>query len=223
MTPVIPRNLRSLAIFTTLYIIAAAISAELTNNTEFIFYLGVMIVTIAGTMFIHHRVRLPIPLLWCLSIWGLLHMMGGMVPASGTWQTTGHINVLYNLWLIPGYLRYDQLIHAYGFAITAWLCWECLSYIVRSYSQANLAPTFGALTLCVFASNGLGALNEVIEFMATLLFAETNVGDYTNMSWDLVFNLIGSIIAAVIIRIKKSAYLKLLANNSHSGDKSIVY
>ena len=204
MALIIPKNLRLLASFTTIYIIAAAVCAKLTGNSEFVFYLGVMIVMITGAMFIHHRVRFPISLLWCLSIWGLLHMIGGMVPVPDAWQTTGQINVLYSLWLIPPYLRYDQLTHAYGFGVTTWLCWVCLSYIVRSYAKTELAPTFGALTLCVCSGNGLGALNEVIEFMATLLFEETNVGDYTNMSWDLVFNLIGSIIVAVIIRIKSA-------------------
>ncbi len=210
MTLKIPHNLRLLATFTTCYIIAAAISAKMTNNSEFVFYLGVMIVMITGAMFIHLRVRFPLPLLWCLSIWGLLHMIGGMVPVPDSWQTTGHISVVYSLWLIPNYLRYDQLIHAYGFGVTTWLCWECLSHIVKCYTDTNLAPTVGALTLCVCAGTGLGALNEVIEFMATLLFEETNVGDYTNMSWDLVFNLFGSIIVAVIIRRKKSADLRFL-------------
>ena len=208
-----PSNLRVLAAFTASYIIAAAIAAKLSNNGEFVFYLGVMIVMISSAMLIHHRVRFPISLLWCLSIWGLLHMVGGMVPVPNSWQIHGHINVFYSLWLIPDYFKYDQLVHAYGFAVTTWLCWECLAFIVKAYSQISLPPTIGVLTLCVCAGTGLGALNEVIEFMATLIFEETNVGDYTNTSWDLVFNLIGSIIAAVIIRRKKSLDLKLLTAN----------
>ena len=46
---------------------------------------------------------------------------------------------------------------------------------------------------------GFGALNEVIEFVATLTVPETNVGGYVNTGWDLVSNMIGSITAAVLI------------------------
>lgn len=46
---------------------------------------------------------------------------------------------------------------------------------------------------------GFDALNEVIEFVATLLIPNTNVGGYENTGWDLVYNLIGSTIAAAII------------------------
>lgn len=42
---------------------------------------------------------------------------------------------------------------------------------------------------------GLGALNEVVEFVATRFMA-TNVGDYTNTGWDLVANLGGAAVAA---------------------------
>jgi hypothetical protein len=47
---------------------------------------------------------------------------------------------------------------------------------------------------------GFGALNEVVEFIATR-FMETNVGDYENTGWDLVANLAGAAIAAVGIRL----------------------
>ena len=35
----------------------------------------------------------PVPMLWALSLWGLLHMAGGGVPVAGS--------VLYNLHLVP--------------------------------------------------------------------------------------------------------------------------
>jgi hypothetical protein len=47
---------------------------------------------------------------------------------------------------------------------------------------------------------GFGALNEVIEFAATLTMPHTNVGGYVNTGWDLVSNLVGCALAAVIIR-----------------------
>ena len=43
---------------------------------------------------------------------------------------------------------------------------------------------------------GFGAANEVVEFIATRILPETNVGGYENTGWDLVFDLIGAVIAA---------------------------
>jgi hypothetical protein len=68
-------------------------------------------------------------------------------------------------------------------------------------SQASAAPTLGHLTICAAAGMGFGALNEVVEFVATLLVPETNVGGYENTGWDLVSNLVGVLLAAIAIRI----------------------
>ncbi len=47
---------------------------------------------------------------------------------------------------------------------------------------------------------GFGAFNEIIELLAVLLFDATQqVGGYLNNALDLVFNLIGSIIACFFI------------------------
>ena len=50
-----------------------------------------------------------------------------------------------------------------------------------------------------FPGMGFGALNEVIEFAATLTVPETNVGGYRNTGWDLVSNLVGTSIASIAI------------------------
>jgi len=52
---------------------------------------------------------------------------------------------------------------------------------------------------------GLGALNEVVEFAATLLVPETNVGGYLNTGWDLVANAIGAATAALIIWLRRAS------------------
>jgi hypothetical protein len=55
------------------------------------------------------------------------------------------------------------------------------------------------MILSATAGMGLGALNELVEFAATLLIPETNVGGYMNTGWDLVANLVGAMIAATLI------------------------
>jgi len=54
-------------------------------------------------------------------------------------------------------------------------------------------------------------LNEIVEFFATVILPETGVGGYINTSLDLVFNLLGALIAMGFIywhERKKMAGLK---------------
>jgi hypothetical protein len=56
------------------------------------------------------------------------------------------------------------------------------------------------LLISVAAGMGFGAFNEMVEFIATRLLPETNIGDYENTGWDLVANFAGSLVAAALIR-----------------------
>ena len=190
----------ALLAFVVAYVLAAAIAAILSNNGEFVFYIVVMLVLGSAICWVHRVVGLSVGLLWCLGIWGLLHMAGGLVPLPDSWPANGPIRVLYSWWLIPEKLKYDQVVHAYGFGITTWLCWQALSVSVHRRFGQPPEPSLGLMTLCGAAGMGFGALNEVIEFVATLSMAETNVGGYVNTGWDLVSNLVGVIVAAVVIR-----------------------
>ena len=71
---------------------------------------------------LHQRVGLNAAVFWCLSGWGVLHMAGGLLHLPDSWPTDNG-SVLYNLWLVPGRLKYDQFVHAFGFGVTTWLCW----------------------------------------------------------------------------------------------------
>ncbi len=188
--------------FTLLYMLIAILGAFSRDNYEFLIYIGVMIVLIGLVGVVHVRVHLTLPLLWCLSVWGLAHMMGGLVPVPESWPIDGDIRVLYSWWLIPDYLKFDNIVHAYGFGVTTWVCWQGLSAALRRHMPVY--PTFGLLVLCAAGGMGFGALNEVIEFTATLLVPETNVGGYVNTGWDLVTNLVGAVVAATLIRISDS-------------------
>jgi uncharacterized membrane protein YjdF len=186
--------------FTACYLLLAIVGAVTAGNREFVIYICVMLVVIGALAVLHRRVRLTTTSLWLLSVWGLLHMAGGLVKIPATWPHHGSIAVLYNLWLVPEWLKYDQFVHAYGFGVTTWVCWEVLRKSVLSNGGGRLEPTFGLLTLCAAAGIGFGAFNEVIEFLATRVLPNTNVGDYENTGWDLVFNLAGAVAAALIIR-----------------------
>lgn len=190
----IPGELRAVTLFTSLYLLIAGFFALQTHNVEFLFYIGIVVVIGCAILLIHRRVGLTSGLIWLLSLWGLLHMIGGIMPVPGELAIDGHKNVFYSLWIIPGLLKYDQLVHAYGFGTATWVCWQSVRPLL-----SNRVPTPPVLMLCALAGMGLGALNEVVEFTATLLIPNTNVGGYENTGWDLVSNMIGSGIAMLFI------------------------
>jgi len=196
------RALWPVAVFTAAYLIVAVVVAHQRGNAEFLMYVGVVVVLAAAIGLVHFQVRLLPAALWCLSLWGLLHMAGGLLILPDSWPADAapdHPAVLYGLWLIPQRLRYDHVIHAYGFGVTTWICWQGLRAAIArrgKIDRQNVRPTFGLLTLAAAAGLGFGALNEVVEFAATLLVPETNVGGYVNTGWDLVANTVGSLLAA---------------------------
>ena len=194
--PVIPR---ALVVFTATYFATACAYTFLSGKPEFAFYGVVMLVLIAAIYAVHRRCNLPAALLWALSFWGLAHVAGGLVPLPPGWPYNGSFQVLYSLWLIPEHLKYDQVVHAYGYGITTWLCWVALRAAVEARTHRAFRPTFGIMVLCAAAGMGFGALNEVVEFIATLTLPDTNVGGYLNTGWDLVYNTIGASITALII------------------------
>lgn len=197
-----PRFPWGVLLFTVAYLLPAIVGVFVNRNGEFLFYIVVLLVLMGIVAIVHRRVGLSSTVLWGLSLWGLAHMAGGLVQVPDSWPINGDIRVLYSWWLIPNYLKFDQLVHAYGFGVTTLLCWEGLRSILAGRNETELIqPTFGMLTLCAAAAMGFGALNEVIEFIATLLVPETNVGGYVNTGWDLVSNLVGVCLAAVFISV----------------------
>lgn len=192
-------SLRAVGVFTGVYMIASAVGAVVLGNREFVFYIAVMVVLMGVVWGVHHSVGLSRGALWALSLWGLAHMAGGLVRIPPGWPALGG-RVLYNLWLVPGLLKYDQVVHAYGFGVTTWVCWQGLAAAFANRGLA-LRPTAGLLVLVAAAGMGFGALNEVVEFVATRLVPETNVGGYENTGWDLVANLVGAAATAVAVRL----------------------
>lgn len=188
--------------FTVLYILGFVALAVVQSNYEFLYYVGVLCV-LATVIFIAHKcLSYNVKLLWFLSFWGLIHLAGGLLTVPESWPIEGDNHVLYSLWLIPDYLKYDHMVHFYGFAVTTWLSWQTLCSIIHSRFQRRLIPTLGLLIICATSSMGYGALNEVIEFVATLCLPETNVGGYDNTGWDLVANLLGATFATITIKLR---------------------
>jgi hypothetical protein len=198
-SPRLTPSILACVLFTAAYLAAATIAALVNGNGEFIFYILVMLLLVGLVSTVYLRVGLTAWLLWAMTVWGAAHMAGGLLPVPSSWPISGDIRVLYSWWIIPhgeggGYLKYDHVVHAYGFGVTTWLCWQALRAAI-----AVRRPTFGLAVLVAAAGMGFGALNEVVEFIATLLVPETNVGGYLNTGYDLVANLVGCTFAATLL------------------------
>jgi uncharacterized membrane protein YjdF len=190
--------------FTGLYVVALVVVGRDAGGTQLGIYLGLMALLVPVFYGVHRRHPLSAPLLGCLSVWGLLHMAGGLLQSPDAWFRDGDFPLLYSWWLLPGRLRYDQVVHAYGFGLTAWLCWHLLKSALRAPGGGPLRPNWAVLGLCVVAGIGFGALNETVEFITTRFLPETGIGDYENTGWDLVANLVGAVVAVLAIRWKES-------------------
>jgi putative membrane protein len=185
---------RGVALFTGAYVLAFTAWFLIRGNYEFVVYVITMLILIALVGRSLRSAEYPLTMLWALSLWGLLHMAGGGVPVGDT--------VLYSAQVIPlgapdgewTFLKYDQIVHAYGFGVTAWVLWHLMR---RHYPVLD-----GSWTIYVYpalAAMGLGAVNEIIEFIAVLSVPDTNVGGYINTALDLVFNAAGAVIAMILV------------------------
>lgn len=186
--------------FNAAYCLLSVAYAVVQRNTGFLSYVVVMGVLIPSMILVHKRVNFSRGVLWGMSVWGALHVAGGSIHVPEASAQKDTLPLLYSWWLIPGLLKYDQIVHAFGFGITAWACWQILRSCIREQTGRLPEPTFGLCLLSAAGGMGFGALNEVVEFFATLLIPVTNIGDYANTGWDLVSNLVGCSLAAIFIR-----------------------
>jgi putative membrane protein len=183
--------------FTLIYVSGFLAYFVLIANREFIGYIASMTILIALVGWVHRTARFPVALLWALTFWGAAHMAGGSIPVRE--------GALYNKVLVHlagegelTLLKYDQAVHFYGFAVTAWLIWHLLRALFPALRGTRSIYIFAALS-----SMGLGAVNEIIEFLAVLLVPDTNVGGYFNTALDLVFNGLGAVSAMIICAVKE--------------------
>jgi len=189
-----PRE-RPILLVNLVYIPAFTVLAATRRNYEFLLYVGVVIAVAAWILLIQRRVRFSGTVLWGLTAWGLLHMAGGNLDAGD--------GVLYGLELVRlaprwNILRYDQAVHAFGFGVATLLCHQLL--VPQLKPGAGTRPV--VLLLVALMGCGLGAVNEILEFVAVVSFPETGVGGYENTLLDLVFNALGALLAVMYLRVR---------------------
>lgn len=200
------KQIWAVSIFTGIIWVTALTASIITGSNEFILYLGVAPFLMTTLALLHMKITLPISMLWAFSGLILVHCLGGLITLPERLPTEGK-HLLYNYWIIPEKLKYDQVIHLYGNALATWLCWNLLRYSISRVVKKDIKDiparaTF--LIICFLAGVGVGALNEVLEFGATqTVRGDTNVGGYVNTGWDLVANTLGGAIAIFLIWLKR--------------------
>jgi putative membrane protein len=176
--------------FSALYLFLGGLYFLQDLNFEFVIYVGVIVAAFTllfGTLKV---TQFPTYILWQISIWGLLHILGGSVP------TPDGVLFAYKIYPFVDYggdfyiLKYDQLVHAYLYGVMTLVFFHVLRHTLRS-----TGPLWILLLLAAMASMGVSALNEIMEFLIAISLDRNGVGGYENAMLDLIFNFSGAVVA----------------------------
>ena len=165
------------------------------SNYEFLIYIGVIILFFLAFLFSNKKVQFSNTVLWGLTVASLLHMSGGAVLVGD--------GVLYGVTLWPlsdtyEIFKYDQFVHMFGFAVATLAVYEILQVHLKKPIKGWVALSI----VIIMAGLGIGALNEIVEFIVSRVTPKSGVGGYINTLLDLVFNLVGAILAMIYIRLR---------------------
>ena len=156
------------------------ILGRIAGSEAVIRYLVSVPVLIGVVVVANHHIGFSRGVLWGFVAWEFVHLAGGLIPMG-----TDHI--LYNADSVVPLVRWDRLVHAFGFGVATAASWQA----IRSFLPAGQGVPVGVAFLAALCALGLGAVIEIFEFLITL-FVSTNVGGYADTGWDLVFDLLGA-------------------------------
>lgn len=186
-----------LILFNLAYIIGFTFYYVAQRNYEFLLYIAVLVALFVLVLAIQRRVRFSYTLLWMLSIWGLLHMMGGGIHFPGDTVLYRWVPLeLYNAHDAGGefvILKFDQILHFYIYFVMSFV----LAHLFRRYISRK-ASFVRVAFFVILASMGLSVINELIEFGAVVVMGRTGVGGYFNTLLDLCFNTLGALTGGLL-------------------------
>lgn len=168
-------------------------------------YLFVTALLVTSAVIVDRRVRFTAPVLGFLAAALVLHLCGGLLPGPSE-------PILYDQWLVPSVVKFDQLVHFVNCAALTLAC----AQIVGRWVQPDLPPAGPAFAAAMMAC-GFGALNEAFEFISSLLVHDLDVGGYDNTGWDLVFNLAGAMTVATWLWLSGGAEVHDVADGEGSS------
>jgi len=176
--------------FTVAYTLVAAFYFSSIGNEEFLGYIAVIVfLLVLSTCVLTHQC-VPSWLLALLSLVGLFHLLGAAVPVNG--------DILYNYVPFPidnpsglTFIKFDQIVHTYGTLVAALLMY----FFLRRDTSFHW---LGIAVFSILGASGIGALNEIVEFIAKMTVPDTDVGGYYNTAVDLTVNLFGAILGTAL-------------------------
>ena len=180
-----PRLAGCWALVVTAFVVRGAV----TGDSRVWAYLTVVLVVTAVVAVADASVGFTDAALWLLFAAGTAHLCGGLLPGPGS------AGVLYDVWLVPGALRFDQAVHVLGSAAGTVASWQLLG----TWLDLSRTPARTQAFVAALAGLGKGALNETFEFLAAVQVPGTFVGGFENTGWDLVFDVAGVVAAAVFL------------------------
>ncbi len=197
------KNYRFLILFNLIYVATFGFYYLSARNYEFLWYVGVLVFFLILILTTLAKTKFNRTILWGLSLWGLLHMAGGGIKVGA--------GVLYGWPIIHLFgegdsliFKFDQFVHLFGFGVATLVFHQLLkNYLVPQVNWRVMYP------LIVLGGMGIGALNEIVEFIAFIVFSQTGVGGYYNTSLDLVFNTLGAVLATIWIHFTPTPAPKL--------------
>ena len=180
-------NLALIAGFGSLYLVRL--------NYEFVIYVGVILFFICIVGISLKKVDYTLGTLVGLTVWSALHLAGGgiMIGEGRLYDVMLiQLSETYPIW------RYDQLVHIWGFGASTLVVFSLLSGPLKRPVENPIALGI----VLVMGGLGMGALNEILEFVVSIFVPQSGVGGYINTSLDLCADLIGAILALFYIRLR---------------------
>jgi putative membrane protein len=173
------------------------ILALLFKNYEFLLYAITVTFVIALLFATDQYFKYSKTGLWLFNSWLVLHILGGLAYYQGI--------RFYDLMLLDivgepyQILKYDQFVHFYCYIAISILMWSVVHKIAKD--NANYVVI---CIITILAASSLGAINEIIEFIAAITLDRSGVGGYMNTLIDLVANLLGAITGTIYMYTKNN-------------------
>ena len=182
---------RALTAFFFAYYLGLIVYGIVTGASQTIFYAVFVGGGAVLVLRLYAKYSLSRLVLWGLAVWGFAHMAGGLIEIGG--------EVVYQHSLGGGQMRFDKVVHFFGFGFATRAAFELLRQTIGRTAAAG-----GVALAAFFVGLGVGAINETVEFVITLLPGDSNVGGFSNTGWDLVANTAGAATAALLSALSNS-------------------
>ncbi len=174
-------HIKEITILTFLLILLFSIAALYLKDTMTFYMCLAILPLLAFFYFSHKELHITVHLFIFGFILFFLHFIGSILG-------------LYEMSFLG--LGYDNLTHIYGAFVLTLVAYN---FIRAHWKETPNVGNFYLFLTIVFVGLGIGALLEIFELGAVLLFDAPEVGGYLNNAFDLVRDGIGAVIGATLM------------------------